>query len=64
MMTLTRDDKTPELESTDPIPVEINMMRPMTAGNQNADKDCSINMNQMEKNNFRINRRPQSIHNP
>ena len=59
MMTLTRDDKTP-MASTDPIPVEINMMRPMTAGNP----DCGININQMAKNNIRINRRPQSIHNP
>ena len=56
-MTLTRDGKTP-MASTDPIPVEINMMRPMTAGNPNADQECSININQMAKNNFRINRRP------
>ena len=53
MMTLTRDDKTP-MASTDPIPVEINMMRPMTAGNP----DCGININQMAKNNIRNNRRP------
>ena len=57
-MTLARDDKTSELASTDPIPVEINLMRPMTAGNQKSYQDCSININQMAKNNIRNNRRP------
>ena len=70
-MPLSSGDKSPDLASTDPLAVELNM-RPMTAGNHNGlvdvESDGAINAMKMmgEKNMMQgaNHRRAQSIHNP